>query len=481
MANIQPQFDDSIFDSIVEDVKTRSSTEQPPADRIFEKLLEQIQPINFVSLAKVQSSDKLSGAHLRILSIDHILRSAEQNSWGLCRNQEFLYVFNGTHWILLDQGALRSFLGMAAEKLGVHWEKARDFAFRKALFEQFLESGNFISPKRGSGVLIPLQNGTFVIANGMRTIRPHDRNDFLTYQLPFEYNPEAIAPRFQTYLNEVLPEDNRQEVLAEFLGYLFLPDLKLEKALILYGSGANGKSVIFEIITALLGSHNISNYSLQSLTDRSGYYRAQLANKLLNYASEINGSLEASVFKQLASGEPLEARLPYGNPMIISKYARLIFNANVLPHDVEHSHAFFRRFLIIPFDVTIPEERQDKELSMKIIESELPGVFNWILSGLDRLLRNKRFTECDAVKKQLESFRLQSDSVAMFLDENEYRPAVNDRTALKDMFSEFKTYCNDSGYRTCSIRTFADRLRALKFATEKSMRGVQVFAVKPRL
>lgn len=56
------------------------------------------------------------------------------------------------------------------------------------------------------------------------------------------------------------------------------------------------------------------SYSLHSLTIDNGYFRAKLANELVNYASEINGNLEASIFKQLLSGEPVEVRLAYGQP-----------------------------------------------------------------------------------------------------------------------------------------------------------------------
>ncbi len=68
-----------------------------------------------------------------------------------------------------------------------------------------------------------------------------------------------------------------------------------------------------------------------------------------------------------------------------------MFNCNELPKEVEHTNAFFRRFLIIKFDVTIPEANQDKNLSKNIIETELSGVFNWILEGLDRLLIQKNW------------------------------------------------------------------------------------------
>lgn len=151
--------------------------------------------------------------------------------------------------------------------------------------------------------------------------------------------------------------------------------------MLLYGTGANGKSVFYEVVKNLLGEINISAHSLQSLTDNTGYYRAMIANKLVNYASEINGKLETSVFKQLVSGEPVEARLPYGKPFTITKYAKLIFNCNGLPRDVEQTEAYFRRFLSVPFEVTIPEAEQDKQLAQKIVSSELSGVFNWVLES----------------------------------------------------------------------------------------------------
>jgi len=125
--------------------------------------------------------------------------------------------------------------------------------------------------------------------------------------------------------------------LAEFVGYVFAPNLKLEKSLFLYGSGANGKSVFFDIISALLGTQNVSNYSIDTLCEPNGYYRAMIANKLLNYSSEIGKRFEVDKFKQLSSGEPVEARLPYGEPFQIRNYARMVFNANQLPKDIEQT------------------------------------------------------------------------------------------------------------------------------------------------
>jgi putative DNA primase/helicase len=84
---------------------------------------------------------------------------------------------------------------------------------------------------------------------------------------------------------------------------------------------------------------------------------------------------------------------------------------NELPRDVEHNMAFFRRFLIMPFNETVPDGKEDPELAKKIIESELAGVFNWVLKGLRRLLARKKFTRCKLVEEALKSYQRESDSV----------------------------------------------------------------------
>jgi putative DNA primase/helicase len=43
-------------------------------------------------------------------------------------------------------------------------------------------------------------------------------------------------------------------------------------------------------------------------------------------------------------------------------------------------HAIWRRIRLLPFEVQIPEEQQDRELSRKL-EAELSGILNWALKG----------------------------------------------------------------------------------------------------
>lgn len=464
------------IEQLEQEGKKAEQNELPtPHTIILNHLINQLELLDFESLANPHNVDnfKLSTKHFLVLSIDNLLKVTEKNRWGLCKNHDFIYLYNGTFWDEIDKETFQKFLGEASEQMGIAKFSARYYIFREQLFKQFLATAYLPTPESNKDtVLINLQNGTFEISPQGTKLRPFDRSDFITYQLPFEYNPQATAPIFEAYLNKVLPDTERQRVLAEYLGYVFIKNgfdgLKLEKALILYGTGQNGKSVFFDIVTALFGRENISNYSLQSLTEEKGYYRAMITNKLVNYASEINGKLETSLFKAMVSGEPVEACLKYGQPFTMTDYAKFIFNCNELPKDVEHTTAYFRRFLIIPFDVTITEQEKDSELAKRIINNELSGVFNWVLQGLNRLLEQKRFSDCKAAQQAVDQYKIESNSVQMFLNENEYKGSPSNYKLITDLYPEYKSFCLEDGITPFKKTNFIKQLRSLGYVVDRA-------------
>jgi len=445
--------------------------------KVLRELLTQIRPVEFRELANLDENHKISRKLYVVISIDQIIETANRNSWGLCTKNGFLYVFNGRYWQKVDAEDFKPFLADAAMKMGVPKLEAKYHQFKDELYKQFISASNLPTPETKPNVLINLINGTFEITSDKQELREQRREDFIKYQLPFEYNPVARCPTFDKYLHRVVPDEDCRKVLAEYLGYIFINNLKLEKALILYGSGANGKSVFFEIVNAILGDENICSYSLQNLTKYDSFQRAELSNKLLNYASEIGGKLEASIFKQLVSGEPVEARQIYGKPFIMRDYGKLMFNCNELPKEVEQTTAFFRRFIIIPFSQTIPESEQDPELAKKIIASELSGVFNWILNGLRRVLAQKRFTDSSIVREQIETYRKESDSVTMFIEEEGYAPTTNCHPIkLSDLYVAYRAFCVSGGYCPCNNRNMSDRLKKAGFEIKRLAPGRVVYA-----
>jgi putative DNA primase/helicase len=247
----------------------------------------------------------------------------------------------------------------------------------------------------------------------------------------------------------------------------------MEKALLLYGSGANGKSVLFDVMNALLGRENIANFSMSNLLEE--HNRALIAHKLLNYGSEITATRTRDEFKNLVSTEPIQARLKYGNSFTMTDYAKLAFNCNELPKDFDHQHAYFRRLLIVPFRLTIPENRQDKTLANKIIENELAGVFNWIIDGLKRLLKTEKFTESKIVKDTLETYKQESDSVACFIAENSYKPSATEHILLKNLYADYRAFCQEDGASALKKTNFKHRLESNRFTIERFTAGNRVY------
>lgn len=372
----------------MENKYTRQIIKRIYSNDLFKKLLNEIVPVDFESkynydeesLNAIKSlrerlqhekdeakrdalleelKEYIPGNEVKyIILIEEMLRIADELHLGIGVDEvsSFPYFYNGCYWETLSKPMAKEFIAEVAMKSGFNYYDVRISKAIEALYKQFVlvEPLSMPEPKKNV-VKINLKNGTFVIKGDSRELVDFDKSDFFKYQLPFDFNPEAQMPLFQKFLDEVLLEKESQMILQEYLGYIFARDLKLEKCLILIGSGSNGKSVIFDVVTALLGEKNVCSYTLSNLCNDNGYFRAELTNYLLNYSSELGGKgCNPDIVKKLISNEPIDARSPYGNPFILKNYGRFIFNTNLIPKDIEQTEAYFRRILPIAFNVTIP-------------------------------------------------------------------------------------------------------------------------------
>lgn len=191
--------------------------------------------------------------------------------------------------------------------------------------------------------------------------------------------------------------------------------------------------------------------------------------------------MEDDMLKKLVSGEPVPARYKYGQPFTMRDYAcKLMFNCNTLPNEMERTHAYFRRLLIIPFNRIFHESEQNINLAQEIIASELSGVFNWILGGLNRLLEQGRFTESEVVRQQMEEYRKESDSVALFLDDRGISFGVDKTVPLSTMYLDYSDFCKEYGFRPLSVINMAKRLRASGLMMVKANYGMKVWFGKSK-
>lgn len=410
--------------------------------------------------------------NIPIIIIENLMVKSELIKRCLGIINDFYYIFNGEYWENIDYDLIRNFITATATKSGISHFDAVECKYQANLMDQFNLTAVMPKPKVSpNSVMINLKNGTFVFDDGKFYLKPFDYKDMLLFQLPFEYNPDAEAPRFMKFLDEVVPEENAKIVICEYIAYIFAKHLKWEKCMVFLGAGGNGKSVLMNIIVALLGEQNVTHFSLGDLCDNKGYHRAEIENKLLNACSEIGASGSSpDMLKQICSNEAIGARSPFGKPITISNYARMLFCANNISNkDVEQTKGFFRKIIFLEFNPPVPKEKMNTNLSREIIESELSGVFNWVLKGLKSITQPNRhgFTHSEHIENARRKIEKDSNSVTAFWTDSNYIASNIKHVELKHIFDEYMIYCESANLKPVSRTTFANRLEMMLNITIK--------------
>ena len=319
---------------------------------------------------------------------------------------------------------------------------------------------------------------------GSWLLQPHVRENFRTAQIPLNYDPNAKAPRFEQFLDEVFAgnSDARQKslVVEEALGYTLLASCHLEKFLMLIGGGANGKSVLLTVVAALVGANQVSAVQPSQFDNR--FQRGHLVGKLANIVTEIAQGAEIAddKLKSLVSGELTTAEMKFKDPFDFKPFATHWFGTNHLPRTRDFSDALFRRAILLSFNNRFDGDRRDVDLSQKLL-AELPGILNIALRGLARLFERGRFTDCPSSDDAKKAWQLESDQVRQFVE----ACCVVDtqaRVASGALFVAYRSWANDVGIKgTLSQNTFSSRLQALGLKPHRGAQGErQVVGLKFR-
>ena len=309
-----------------------------------------------------------------------------------------------------------------------------------------------------------------------RRLRDHDPGFMSPVQIPVAYDPAATCPAWNKFVRETFPED-AQSLAFELPADLITPSRSVQKSILLIGEGSNGKSTYLRALTAFVGSPNTAGVSLHKLeSDR--FATARLIGKLANICPDLPSThlTETSAFKAITGGDDLGAEYKYREAFEFRPYCRLVFSANHVPRSGDASHAFFRRWLVVPFERTFEPDEQipREELDAKLSDpQELSGVLNRALDVLGRV-RREGFTESASMREAWEEFRAMTDPVSVWLAQNtvESAEAFVPKDALAKAYNEF---CDKVGRPGMNKKGFG---RAIKRAFPQIADGQKSVAGK---
>jgi putative DNA primase/helicase len=149
---------------------------------------------------------------------------------------------------------------------------------------RFLEVATTVPPPEPNPNMINMRNGRLEWRT--KTLYPHTPDVFEVVQLPVAYDPDAPCPTFDRYLETTL-EAEIISLAEEVMGDCAIPDTRHEKAVMLTGEGQNGKSVLIDTLTAMLGPENVSHVALQDL-EENRFRVAELFGKLGNFFTDLD-------------------------------------------------------------------------------------------------------------------------------------------------------------------------------------------------
>ena len=206
-------------------------------------------------------------------------------------------------------------------------------------------------------------------------------------------------------------------LLQEFVGSCLLGlATKYAKSLVNTGEGENGKSVLLDIINAVFPAGSYTSVEPQLWGKE--YNRAQLAGVRINLVPELPKAeiLATSNYKQIITGDITSARNPYGKPFTFRPVAGHLFLTNALPAVTDHSHGFWRRQAVLEWRHKFKGKDTEAGLTDYIIADELPGVVAWAIAGAVRVMNRGRYDVPEASKKAVETWKQDSNSVALWID-----------------------------------------------------------------
>jgi len=297
--------------------------------------------------------------------------------------------------------------------------------------------------------------------------RPHDRADLITKRMNVAYDPEVRAPTFQTFLNLIQPTPEVQGYLQRLFGLSMLAVIE-QVIFFLHGDGANGKSVLVDLIHHMLSDY-AAKAKIESLTGvnrRSGGDATPdlvplIGARMATTSEPAEGvSWQESLIKEMTGGEPMLIRALQEGFVEILPYFKPIVSGNHKPEFRGTDDGIWRRVKIIEFPVQIPEaDRRPKQEVDAELFAEASGVLNWLVEGaLDYL--EGGLMEPAAVRNATSALREESDPYGAFLDEAcEVTGEADDRIGAAELVNAFNYWLTARGEGQYKDRTIA---RAIK-------------------
>ena len=310
---------------------------------------------------------------------------------------------------------------------------------------------------------IVLENGVYWWREDRLT--PHTEMLGALTKLPITHDASALPHEFRAWLRVVFGDD--EDMLRhvwEVIGYLLMTGNPLQKIILLFGGGGDGKGTFLRLIRAMLGKVNYSSVSLHQLVE-DRFASSNLYGKTANISGDLSSKFlsDPQILKEITGGDSISASRKHGQAFEFVPYAVPIFAANEFFRTSDNSYGWRRRWMVIEFPNKVENETEGAPVfDESVLHDDIPGIFNEAMEGLRRLMLRGRFAAPDAAREATTRMHDEADPFLAWLEDDDAVSRGEDESSpAADVYRTYATWCRRNGYTAMASGPLGQRLKQL--------------------
>lgn len=275
-------------------------------------------------------------------------------------------------------------------------------------------------------------------------LKKHDPAKFSTVQLPHNWNPDAECPAFDQFLAESLPPAG-VKLAWEILAVALYSGNPIQRAVMLYGPPASGKSVFLDVVGNLLGQENVARVTLQGLSGR--FNTAELYGRAANICADIDATkiTETGTFKLTSVNDEIQAERKNKDPFRFVSFAMQLYSANTIPASDDRTGAWTRRWALLHFPWVRPVEKRVLGYQDVLLQ-EAEGIIAKAVRLIEGVLIQKDYS---LIAEDQAEFERKTNYIIQFIEDELVRGDMEDElcfTSTQEAQWRYERWAREEGY-----------------------------------